>query len=90
MKKIEKILKDLYNGDINPNENIPTSDEYKELVKEANKIVENVKTNMTEKEKELIDLYIEKRAQITSIECENKFIEGYKLACKLLISGILK
>ncbi|MDO5555627.1 MAG: hypothetical protein Q4G09_02935 [Clostridia bacterium] len=77
----EDILNNLYNGKININEKNPISKEYNELLGESNKILE-------EKEKELLNEYIEKKAQISSIECEEKFIEGYKIACKLIIYGI--
>ena len=39
-------------------------------------------------DKELMDKYIEIQSQITSIDCESKFIEGYKTAFKLIFSGI--
>lgn len=87
MEKIEEILNELYNGKINPNENIPTSEEYKELVKEANKIAKQIDEKL--EDKELMDKYIEIQSQISSIDCESKFIEGYKIASQLLISGII-
>ena len=88
MEKIEEILNELYNGKINPNQNIPESKEYKELVREANKISKQIEEKL--KDKELMDKYIEIQSQIASIECESKFIEGYKIASQLLISGLIK
>lgn len=88
MEKNEEILSALYNGNINPNRNIPISKEYKELIKEANKIAKQIEEKIGDKE--IIDKYIELQSQITSIDCESKFIEGYKLASQLLVRGIIK
>ena len=88
MENNEEILSALYNGNINPNKNIPICKEYKELLKEANKIARQIEDKI--EDKELIDKYIEIQSQITSIDCESKFIEGYKLASQLLIRGFIK
>lgn len=86
MEKSEEILRELYKGKINPNENISVSEEYKQLVRESNEIAKELERVIGNNE--LIDKYIEIKSQITSIECESKFIEGYKIASQLLISGI--
>lgn len=87
MEKIEEILNKLYNGQINPNENIPKTVEYKELIKESNKIAKQIQEVIGDKA--LLNKYIEIQSRITSIECKSKFIEGYKMASQLLISGII-
>lgn len=87
MEKFEECLKKLYNGEINPNKNTPTTEEYKKLIKESNKIAKQIEIKLGNKD--LIDRYIETQSQISSIDCENKFIEGYKIASQLLISGII-
>lgn len=84
----EEILSALYSGSINPNKNIPTSKNYKELIKKANKIAKQIEEKIGNRE--IIDKYIEIQSQITSIDCESKFIEGYKLASQLLITAITK
>ena len=87
MENFEDCLKRLYNGEINPNKNTPKTEEYKQLVKESNRIAKQIEKKLGEKD--LIDTYIEIQSQIASIDCENKFIEGYKMASQLLISGII-
>ena len=41
-----------------------------------------------DEEKILLNEYIEKQSYIASIDCEKKFIDGYKIASKLIIAGI--
>lgn len=88
MELSKNILKDLYNGKINVNEEFPNSEEYNILTKESNKILEKINNNISDEAKLLLNEYIEKQAQIASIDCEEKFIDGYKLASKLIIAGI--
>lgn len=87
MEKFEEILKQLYNGEINPNKNVPASHEYKELIQKSNQIAKQIEEKIGDKE--LMDQYIEIQSQISSIDCEDKFIEGYKISSQLLISGII-
>ena len=47
-----------------------------------------IRSNIDNKTENLLNEYIEKQSQITSIDCEEKFIDGYKLASKLIITGI--
>lgn len=82
------ILKDLYNGNVNINEKFPISEEYNILIKESNEILRRIEEKLDDKGKKLLKNYTEKQAQIMSIDCEEKFVEGYKLATKLVISGI--
>ena len=82
------ILKNLYNGKININEQIPNSKEYSTLVKDSNIILEKIINTLNNNQKALLNEYIEKQSQITSIDCEQKFIDGYKIASKLIIAGI--
>ncbi len=84
----KEILNDLYNGNININEIIPISQEYNILTEESNEVWERIKKRLDDEENELLNKYIEIRTQIVSIECEEKFIEGYKTASKLIIAGI--
>lgn len=86
MEKNDEILKMLYNGEINPNRNIPNTEEYKMLIKEANKLILQIEKEINDKK--IINKYIEIQSQIASIDCESKFIEGYKLALQLLLNGI--
>ncbi len=88
MDLLKDILDNLYNGRININEKFPTSEEYNVLVKESEKILKIIKNNIDDKTKNLLDEYIEKQSQIMSIDCEEKFIDGYKLATKLIITSI--
>ena len=87
MGNFEEILKKLYNGEINPNINFPTSPEYKELMRKSNQIAKLIEEKIGDKE--LMNQYIELQSQISSIDCESKFIEGYKIASQLLISGLI-
>lgn len=87
MEENDEILRKLYNGEINPNKDIPNTDEYKKLVKAANKLILQIEEKINDKK--IVDEYIEIQSQIASIDCESKFIEGYKLALQLLIKGII-
>ncbi len=88
MEILKKVLKDLYNGKININEKFPDTEEYSTLVRESNEILRKINNNLDSERKKLLNEYIEKQAQIISIDCEEKFISGYKLASKLIIAGI--
>lgn len=88
MDILKGILNDLYNGKININEKFPVSREYNILEEEANEILEKIRRDLDDRGKKLLNEYIEKQSQIASIDCEEKFIDGYKIASKLIISGI--
>ena len=88
MDVLDNILKDLYNGKININEKFPITEEYNILIRESRDLLKKIKSYMDERGNKLLDEYIERQSQITSIDCEEKFIEGYKLASKLIILGI--
>lgn len=88
MDILKKALNDLYNGKININKKFPTSKEYNTLVEESSEILKKINNNLSDEGKKLLNEYIEKQAQIMSIDCEEKFIDGYKLASKLIIAGI--
>ena len=88
MDILKDVLNDLYNGKININEKFPTSKEYNTLLKQSSEILKKIKENLDNETKKLLNEYIEKQAQIISIDCEEKFIDGYKLAIGLIIAGI--
>lgn len=88
MDELNNILCRLYNGTININENFPNSDEYDKDLEESNKILKKLVNKLDDDENELLNKYIEIKSQVVSIECKEKFIEGYKLAVKLIIAGI--
>ncbi len=88
MDLLKDILDDLYNGRININEKSPKSQEYSILEKEAKEILKSIESKIDATTKDLLNEYIEKKSQIISIDCEEKFIDGYKLASKLIIAGL--
>lgn len=85
----ESLLKNLYNGNINPNKTIPKTEEYNALVSKLNKVLKDLFNNLTEENKKLLNYYIEIKTETESIECQEKFEEGYKMAVKLILSGLL-
>ena len=88
MDELSNILNELYNGTININEKFPCSEEYKDSLEECNKILKKIESKLDVNQKELFNKYIEIKSQMVSTECKEMFIEGYKLATKLIISGI--
>lgn len=88
MKTKKDILSCLYNGDININEKIPASQEYDILIEKSNQILEEFKKLLDDEGNKLLNRYIEIKTQVASIDCEEKFIEGYKIASKLIIAGM--
>lgn len=88
MDTLKDVLKDLYNGKININEKFPDTKDYNTLVRESSEILRKINNNLDNERKKLLNEYIEKQAQIISIDCEEKFINGYELASRLIIAGI--
>ena len=88
MDELNEIFENLYNGNININVKVPNSNEYIETLEECNIILKNIENKLDDAGKKLLNEYIEMKSQVTSIECKEKFIEGYKLASKLIIAGI--
>lgn len=88
MDKLNDILDRLYNGKININAEFPNSKEYSSILKESNIILKQIEDKLDDNGKKLLDNYIDTKAQMISIECKEKFIEGYKLAIKLIAAGI--
>lgn len=43
-------------------------------------------SNLSEKNKKILNEYLELKTEAESIECEEKFIEGYKTAINLILS----
>lgn len=88
MNELDDVLDDLYNGKINVNIKLSNSDEYRKILKECNTLLKEIENKLNEKDKKILNKYIEKKSQIVSLECKEKFLEGYKLASKLIIAGI--
>ena len=88
MNELVDVLDDLYNGKINVNIKLSNSDEYRKILKECNTVLKEIENKLNEKDKKILNKYIEKKSQIVSLECKEKFLEGYKLASKLIIAGI--
>lgn len=88
MEKLNNILDSLYNGNINVNQKNPDSKDYLKILEECNIILKKIENKLDEGDKKLLDRYIENKSEIASIECKEKFIEGYKLATQLIICGI--
>lgn len=88
MNKLNDVLEDLYNGNININLELSKSDEYSKILRECNTILKKVENKLNEEDKKILNKYIEKKSQMVSLECKEKFIEGYKLASRLIIAGI--
>lgn len=88
MNELDDVLDDLYNGKINVNIKLSNSDEYRKILKECNTVLKEIENKLNEKDKKTLNKYIEKKSQIVSLECKEKFLEGYKLASKLIIAGI--
>ncbi len=88
MNELDDVLDDLYNGKINVNIKLSNSDEYRKILKECNTVLKEIENKLNEKDKKILNKYIEKKSQIVSLECKEKFLEGYKLASKLIIAGI--
>ena len=89
MKEIlENTIESLYNGEININKKFPTFEEYSILQKESNELLQEIENKLDDKGKEILNEFTERKSRMMSIECKEKFIDGYKLACKLIIAGI--
>ncbi len=88
MKKTDGVLDSLYNGKINMNEKIPKSKKYLKILKECNITLGEVYNKLDDADKWLLDKYIEGKSEMASMECREKFIEGYKLAIELMLAGI--
>lgn len=88
MNELNDVLEDLYNGNININLELSNSNEYSKILRECNTILKKVENKLNEEDKKILNKYIEKKSQMISLECKEKFIEGYKLASRLIIAGI--
>ncbi len=86
--KQESMIKKIYYGEWYPLEEIPETEEYKNLMKEILKIEKGIFKRMNKKEKENFSDYIEKNVLKESMEAENQFQLGFKTAVKLLVECI--
>lgn len=84
-----KILNKLYNGEIRPKEEL-LCEEYLKLQQENNKRLKKSFNNIDSETKELLEEYLEKQSELSSIDAENQFESGYKTGIKLIVAGICK
>lgn len=89
--KINKnILQKLYRGEIRPDAEILITDEYQENSKLKEKLYNNIKKELTTETIEKLEKYSELQNQLASIDAENQFMTGFKLATSIIFEGLQK
>ena len=81
-----KIIEDLYYGRISPYEmSISAAPEYQKLKALADRNEDLLRESLSNKEKELLDKFIETVTDISSISERDMFIAGFRLGVKLMM-----
>ena len=84
------ILEDLYCGRIAPHEHrIEPESEYENLLRYIISHEDDLKSTLTDQQKETFEKYKECRAEIESLTGVEAFISGFKLATKIMM-GVAK
>lgn len=81
-----RILEDLYCGRITPHEHrIEPESEYEKLLQYIISHEDDLKSTLTEQQKETFEKYKEYRADVESLTEVEAFISGFKLATRIMI-----
>lgn len=79
------ILDELYNGNISPAESaVPDSEEYREMLQEKNRIVEELKKAVPTEKLPLVDKLTSLFMSITEEECRCLYAEGVRFGINLM------
>lgn len=82
----KSILKQLYDGDIFPAENIlPKDPEYRILCEESAKLAEELEKNLTPEDKEIFEKIRNLDMQISHMQSFESFSYGFRLANTLML-----
>ena len=80
------ILEDLYCGKIAPHEHrIEPKSEYENLLRYIISHEDDLKSTLTDQQKETFEKYKDCRAEVESLTEVEAFISGFKLATKIMI-----
>ena len=84
-----KILADLYYGRVIPHEHgIQSGSEYEELLGCAIRHEDNLVSTLTEQQKETFEKYKDCKSDIDGINEVEAFINGFKLATKIMMEVV--
>lgn len=82
------ILKQIYNGELYPKEEIPKTKEFLMLARKKIKIENELLKIINQEQSKLFHNYMEIQSHLSSLDCENQFLLGFKTAIKILIEGL--
>ena len=81
-----RILEDLYYGRIAPHEHrIEPESEYEKLLQHIIRHEDDLKSTLTDQQKETFEKYKEYRADVESLTEVEAFISGFKLATRIMM-----
>ena len=83
------ILEDLYCGRIAPHEHrIKSESEYENLLRYIISYEDDLKSTLTDQQKETFEKYKDCRAEVESLTEVEAFINGFKLATKIMMEVV--
>lgn len=85
---MENILKDLYRGDINPNEDSISSKEYQTLAVEVDKMSNKLRALLNEGQKQQLESLLDKFYELEGVGVIDSFQDGFRLGVKLIIASL--
>ena len=85
----DKTIRDLFYGNLNLFDRpMKTTDEYKKALHEEGKARETLEETMTDKQKELLNAYVDKCGTMSCHLEYSAFLVGFKTACRLICEAI--
>ena len=83
------LLNDLWNGTLDPSERHAHRDkEYRKLAGETDKCMERLMAELTPKDAEILEEFIDKNLQLFSISEECTFIRGVRIGAQFILDVI--
>ena len=80
------VIKDLYRGEINPNERTRIRDpEYLNYARESVRLAEELNTALNPEQKRIFEDYVNTCSFMDAIETQSRFTDGFRLGAKLLL-----
>ena len=85
----DKTIRDLFYGNLNLFDRpMKTTDEYKKALHEEDEARETLEETMTDKQKELLNAYVDKCGTMSCHLEYSAFLVGFKTACRLICEAI--
>ncbi len=83
---MQKILEELYHGNLTIGEGVPTAKAYNQAVKEILRLEDLLKERLNKEQWELLQSFQKARSIVEGLESTQHFVEAFRLGARIMLA----